>query len=96
MNRRGFMKLLALTPLAGFIKPKQPDERILDERIFLTNKTDPVQGWPQSVKWSHVSDPKDWNPSGRIIKRFGYLKPNTEPYREGGANKDIVLKEINL
>lgn len=56
MNRRGFMKLLACTPLIGLGRSEQP------ERIILIGEQPPQQ----TVKWSNVGEPRDWDRSGGL------------------------------
>lgn len=67
MNRRGFLKCIALTPLVGLLKPKQPVQWVIPEGGVKQRKgiKYPVYTTP-GLKFSTVSP---WQ--GRVdIKRY--------------------------
>ena len=67
MNRRGFMKLLALTPLAGLLKP----EKALTPKLEVDNVIKPLD-WPEhftreSMGWKSMMVSKILNNDPVIV-----------------------------
>lgn len=62
MKRRGFMKMLALTPFAGLLKPT--------ERIVLQGDSPP----PQKVKWSNIQPPTPFSYGPVFITQVAPVK----------------------
>lgn len=98
MNRREFMKLLALTPFVGLLKPKPT------ERIVLQGDSQP----PQKVKWSNVQHPFPFDytnlvgtiegiPRGKFAAPFtAVIKENPDWARRIAASKNPRLAAYRI
>ncbi len=76
MNRRGFMKLLALTPLAGLIKAKPlTGQEFYDKHgytrshsdMVFGNNVDPVQTWDKDRFVGALAKPTRKQPADKFI-----------------------------